>query len=154
MRRPLWVFLIVAMAGCTPPPPPFEEVADTRQLMLAMIDPAAAVYWGSVGTIMDLNGTQEISPKTTAEWAAVRHAATTIAESGNLLLIPGRAQDNEQWTRLSQALITTGRQALSAAQARDADAVFDAGGEIYLVCSECHAAFAPDALRSGFGQEN
>ena len=122
--------------------------------MLAMIDPAAAVYWGSVGTIMDLNGTQEISPKTTAEWAAVRHAATTIAESGNLLLIPGRAQDNEQWTRLSQALITTGRQALSAAQARDADAVFDAGGEIYLVCSECHAAFAPDALRSGFGQDN
>jgi mono/diheme cytochrome c family protein len=69
-------------------------------------------------------------------------------------LIPDRAQDNEQWIELSQALIETGRQALAAAESRDPAAVFDAGGEIYLVCSECHTAFAPDALRSNFGTEN
>jgi len=122
--------------------------------MLAVIDPAADIYWGSVGTIMDENGTEEIAPTTTAEWAAVRHAATILAESGNLLMMPGRAQDNEQWIELSQALIATGRQALTAAESRDPAAVFDAGGEIYLVCSECHATFAPDALRSTFGQES
>ena len=122
--------------------------------MLAVIDPAADIYWSSVGTIMDENGTEEISPTTTAEWAAVRHAATILAESGNLLLMPGRAQADEQWTRLAQAMITTGRQALAAAESRDSAAVFDAGGEIYLVCSECHTAFAPDALRSSFGIEN
>jgi hypothetical protein len=148
------IFLFLAIAGCSPKPLPFEEVVDTRELMLAVIDPAADVYWGAVGTIMDENGTEEIFPTTTAEWASVRHAATIIAESGNLLLMPGRAQDNEQWTRLSRQLIATGRQALGAAQARDAEAVFDAGGEIYLVCSECHTAFAPDALRSSFGEEN
>ncbi len=103
---------------------------------------------------MDENGTEEISPTTTAEWAAVRHAATILAESGNLLLMPGRAQTDKQWTRLAQAMITTGRQALAAAESRDSAAVFDAGGEMYLVCSECHANFAPDALRSNFGQEN
>ena len=120
--------------------------------MLAVIDPAADIYWASVGTIMDENGTEEIAPKTTAEWAAVRHAATILAESGNLLLMPERAQDNEEWIQLSQALIATGRQALMAAEARDPAAVFAAGGDIYLVCSECHANFAPDALRSNFGQ--
>ena len=122
--------------------------------MLAVIDPAADIYWSSVGTIMDENGTEEISPTTTAEWAAVRHAATILAESGNLLLMPGRAQADEQWTRLAQAMITTGRRALAAAESRDSAAVFDAGGEIYLVCSECHTTFAPDALRSSFGIEN
>lgn len=121
--------------------------------MLAVIEPAADTYWGSVGTIMDENGTEEIFPVTTAEWAAVRYAATVIAESGNLLMMQGRAQDDAQWTVLSKALIATGRQALSAAESRDAAAVFDAGGEVYLVCSSCHAAFAPDALRSTFGME-
>ena len=77
--------------------------------MLDVIEPAADTYWSSVGTVMDENGTEEISPTTTAEWAAVRQAATIIAESGNLLLMPGRTQEDGQWTELSQALIAIGR---------------------------------------------
>lgn len=122
--------------------------------MLTVVEPAAEVYWDSVGTIMTLERTVEIAPKTNADWAAVRDAAMILAESGNLLLLPERVQEGEQWTILAQALTATGRQALAAAEARDPEAVFDAGGEVYLVCAECHAAFAPDALRSSFGQED
>ena len=82
----------------------------------------------------------------------MRNAAIIIAESGNLLLMPGRVHEDARWTELSLALIARGREALIAAENRDPDAVFNAGGEVYLVCAECHAAFAPDALRSGFGQ--
>ena len=149
-RGVLWLTLAVMISSCAPEPLPFEEVADVNQLMLTVIDPAADVYWDSVGTIMDMDGTREIAPNTAEEWEAVRNAAMIMAESGNLLLMPGRAQDGEQWAELAQALITSGRQALIAAEARDPAAVFDAGGELYLVCSECHAAFAPEALRSGF----
>jgi len=154
MRCVFWLFLFLATTGCSPKPLPFEEVADTRQLMLTVVDPAARVYWGSVGIVMDVNGTEEIAPATVAEWEAVRNAAMVIAESGNLLLMPGRAQAGERWTSLAQALIARGRQALAAAEARDPAAVFDAGGEIYLVCSDCHATFAPAAQRSGFGRDN
>ncbi len=150
MRIVFLLSLTLTICGCAPEPPPFDEVADVRQLMLTVVEPAADVYWDSVGTIMDLNGTEEIAPSTTAEWEAVRNAAVVIAESGNLLLMPGRSQEGEQWTELAKALIASGKQALAAAEARDPAAVFDAGGEVYLVCSECHAAFAPDALRSGF----
>lgn len=150
MRCMLLLTLALTISGCAPEPPPFDEVADVNQLMLTVIDPAADIYWASVGTIMDLDGTEEIAPTTPAEWEVVRNAAMIIAESGNLLLMPGRAQEGEQWTELAQALITSGRQALAAAEARDPAAVFVAGGDVYLVCSECHAAFAPDALRSGF----
>ena len=145
---------ILAIAGCSPEPEPYEAVADVQQLMVSVIEPAADHYWDSVGTILTIEGTEEIAPENTAEWAAVRDAAMVIAESGNLLLMPGRVQEDEQWTSLSLALITTGREAMAAAEARDTEAVFNAGGEVYLVCSECHAAFAPDALRSTFGQED
>ena len=146
--------LAATVIGCAPEPTPFVEVADLRQLMVTVVEPAAEVYWESVGTIMSLQGTEEIAPSTTAEWDAVRNAAMIVAESGNLLMMPGRLQNDAQWTEFSLALIASGQQAVSAANARDADAVFEAGGEVYLVCAGCHAAFAPDALRSGFGQED
>jgi len=142
--------LTLFLSGCTPEPEPYDAVADVQQLMLTVVTPAAEVYWDSVGTIMTLDGTEEIAPKTFQEWEAVRNAAVTVAESGNLLLMPGRLQDDQQWRELSLALIAKGREALAAAQARDAEAVFEAGGELYTVCNDCHAAFAPEALESGF----
>ena len=154
MHRTLWLTLALTTSGCAPEPEPYDAIADVRQLMVSVIEPAADHYWDSVGTVMTIEGTEEIAPKNTTEWAAVRDAALVIAESGNLLLMPGRVQEDEQWTALSLALISTGREALAAAEARDTEAVFNAGGEVYLVCSECHAAFAPDALRSNFGQED
>ena len=148
----LTLTLAMTIAGCAPEPPPFEAVADVRQLMLTVVEPAAEVYWDSVGTIMTLDGTEEIAPSTTAEWETVRNAAMMLAESGNLLLLPGRAQEDERWTELSLALISTGRQALIAAEARDPSAVFYAGGEVYLICADCHAAFAPETLQPNFRQ--
>ncbi len=153
MRIVFLLCLTLTICGCAPEPPPFDEVADVRQLMLTVVEPAADVYWDSVGTIMDLNGTQEIAPSTAAEWEAVRNAAMVMAESGNLLLLPGRMQEDERWIELSLALITTGRQALLAAEARDPAAVFDAGAEVYLVCADCHVAFAPETLPPNFRQE-
>lgn len=144
------VLLIFLASGCAPEPAPYDAVADVQQLMLTVVTPAAEVYWDSVGTIMTLEGTEEIAPQTFQEWEAVRNAAMTVAESGNLLLMPGRSQEDQRWTDLSLALIVKGREALAAAQARDPAAVFEAGGEIYTVCNDCHAAFAPEALESGF----
>ena len=141
------------LSGCTPEPSPYEAVADVRTLMLTVVEPAAEVYWDSVGTIITRQGTEEIAPETAAEWEAVRNAAMTVAESGNLLLLPGRAQEGERWIGLSRALITNGRKAVAAAESRDPEAVFEAGGEVYLICADCHAAYAPQLLQPNFQPE-
>ncbi len=147
-------FILVALlSGCTADPPPFEEVADLKQLMNSVVDPAAEVYWDAVGTIIDLNGTVEIAPSTDEEWQAVRNAAIVIAESGNLLMMEGRRQGGVEWIALSKALIEVGREALAAAEAEDTAAVFDAGAEVYYVCSRCHATYAPDTLGPSFIRE-
>ena len=109
--------------------------------MTAVVDPAADVIWGSVGTIVDEKGTEERAPKTDEEWAAVLNSAFVITESGNLMMMGSRAKDTGEWMRQSQALIDVGMKAIKAAEARDKDAVFTVGGDIYEVCAECHKTY-------------
>ena len=80
-------------------PPPFRPVADVKQLMASVIEPAAEIYWDAVGSITDKNGTVEIAPKSEDEWIAVRNSAYVVAESGNLLMMDPRARDRGEWYR-------------------------------------------------------
>lgn len=146
------VLTCALLAGCAdaPEPPPFAAVADSRQLMLSVIEPAAEVYWDAVGTVMDLEGTYEIEPRTAEEWGAVVNAAYVIAESGNLLLMEERAQGRPHWTAMSRAMIDQGRLAIEAAERRDPRAVFEVGGDVYLVCTGCHAVYATETLRPNY----
>lgn len=145
---PTLSILAWATSACADPePPPFAAVADAKQLMLSVIEPAAEVYWDAVGVIMDVEGTYHIRPQTSEEWESVENAAFVLAESGNLMLLEERARGQAHWVAMSRAMIDVGRRAVEAAQARDPDAVFEAGGDIYLVCTGCHAVYATGTLR-------
>ena len=140
--------LILPVFGCSslPPPaapaPPFTRVVELKQLMECVIDPATDVIWDSTKTIMNAEGTREIAPRTAEEWDAVRNAAATVAEAGNLLMIGGRARDGKQWMNAARGLTVAATRALKAAEAKNATALFDAGGDIYNACSACHARYA------------
>jgi pimeloyl-ACP methyl ester carboxylesterase len=137
--------MLTASCGGSPPPPPFRPAADVKQLMTAVVDPAADVIWGSVGTIVSEQGIEERAPKTDEEWAAVLNSAFVITESGNLMMMGGRAKDTGEWMRQSQALIDVGIRTVKAAEARDKDAIFTLGGDIYEVCAKCHQTYAVEA---------
>ena len=153
MRRcvgTLLLAMLVIPSRCVPDASesmPFDAVADGRQLMVSVIEPAAEVYWDAVGVIMDLEGTHEIEPRSDEEWEAVENAAWVLAESGNLLLMEDRAQGREHWIAMSRAMIEVGRRAVDAAVAKDPEAVFDIGAEVYFVCVGCHAAYAAETIR-------
>ena len=140
MRKATQLLLLVVLSGCraSPDPPPFKPVADVKQLMQAVVDPAADVVWGAVGTIDSKDGIQEILPKNDAEWLVVRNAAITLTEGGNLLMMDGRSKDRGEWIKHSRDLIEVGTRAIKAAEAKDKNAIFELGGEIYAVCSGCH----------------
>jgi hypothetical protein len=140
-----FAILLCACRESPPPPPPFRPVADVKQLMTAVIDPAADVVWGSVGTIVSEKGTEERAPRTDEEWAAVLNSAYVITESGNLMMMGTRAKDTGEWIRQSQALIDVGSRTIKAAEARDKDAIFTLGGDIYEVCANCHKAYLVEA---------
>jgi hypothetical protein len=145
MRRslrflPLGVFLLAACSST--PPPPFQPVADVKQLMASVVDPAADTYWEAVGTIIDEKGVTEITPSTTEEWDQVRNAAYIFAEAGNLLMMSSRAKDGGEWMKQARALVDAGQKAVRAAESHNRTAVFDAGAEVYDVCTSCHVKYA------------
>ena len=140
--------LLALALACTAEPPAespssasFKATVTTRQLMDEVLEPAANVYWESVGSVTDRNGTVDKAPRTPAEWAAVRNAATIVAESGNLLMLEGRARNRDEWIALARALVDAGERARAAAEARDPKAVFDQGAELYQACVNCHAIY-------------
>jgi hypothetical protein len=127
--------------------PPFKPIVDTGRLMESFIEPSADVIWLSVGTIVTAAGEEHIRPQTEEEWAKVLNAAVAVSEAGNLLMMEPRAIDGDEWMRLSQAMVDTGAEAIKAAEAKDPDAMFEAGAQIYAVCSNCHAKYDPSISR-------
>ena len=94
--------------------------------------------WKSVGTIVTEEGTEEIRPRTDIEWEVVHSGARTLMEAGNLLMMTGRAKDNDKWMEHCQELIEAAAAVLESSEAYDADAVFDRGELIYNACQGCH----------------
>jgi hypothetical protein len=138
--------LLVACTSSAPAaPPPFKPVADMKQLMNAVVDPAADVVWNSVGTTISAAGTEERFPKTDEEWTLVLNGAITLTESGNLMMIGSRAKDTGDWMKMSQDLVDVGIRTIKAAQAKNKDAIFDVGGDIYTACANCHRKYAEEA---------
>jgi hypothetical protein len=133
-------------AGCRQPPAdqPFKAAATVRELMDGPIARATRTYWGSVSTIIDNAGVTEKFPMTDEEWEDVWSSAITIAESGNLLMMPPRARADGDWMKLSTALVDAGVSARKAAESRNPDKVLEAGEQVYNVCTQCHVQYMVD----------
>jgi hypothetical protein len=118
------------------PQPAFKPIADAKQLMYALVIPTSTIIFR----------VEVEAPKDNKEWEAVENAALAMAESGNLLMIPGRAKDNAEWMKRAEALVDVGVKAKKAAEAKDADAVIKIGYEIYDVCAACHDQYMPSRI--------
>jgi hypothetical protein len=132
---------LIGACSSGPQPPPFKPVVDTKLLMQATVDPTADEIWDAVKTIITKDHTEEIRPKTNEEWVAIRNHAVTLAESGNLLMMVPRAKDGGEWMARSRELVESSERAIRAAEAKNADQLFTAGGDIYEACSNCHRQY-------------
>jgi hypothetical protein len=144
MRTAALLTLVSALASSAcggPTPPPFKPVADTKLLMQAVVDPNADLIWDAVKVIMTKEGDENIRPKTDEQWIAVRNAAISVAESGNLLMMVPRAKDGGEWMQRAQEMIAAGEEAIKAAEAKNADKLFTVGGDLYDSCSNCHRKY-------------
>jgi hypothetical protein len=143
MRKIISVMGVCALlVGCGgPASPPFKPVVDTKLLMQAVVDPNADAIWDAVKSIDTKEGSEEIRPKNEEQWTAVRNAAITVAEAGNLLMLVPRAKDGGEWMKRAQDMVNTGEEAIRAAEAKNADRLFTVGGDIYESCSNCHRQY-------------
>ena len=129
-----------------------------RRLMLSVIEPAAETYWDAVGWIIDSTGVHHFTPESDEEWERVEAAGWMLVESEHLLLVAGREGNapvgDGSWRAMAASLGVVSMAAVEAAGARDPDAVFDAGAELYQACLACHAAFAAETLRPNYAEDS
>ncbi|WP_165837147.1 cytochrome c [Phenylobacterium hankyongense] len=150
------------LSGCAPPkpaPPPagaakFATGLPMAELMGHVVDPAAFAYWQGSGTEITDKGERDLSPTTQEGWERLENGAATLIEAGNLLQLPGRIRAPEaDWNRYAQALTARATEAKAAAENHDKQAVFDAGGRVYEVCTACHKQYVIDPQLKAEGGE-
>ena len=86
------------------------------------------------------------APADDDDWRAVMNSALMLAESGNLLMLDGRARDNDEWMTMSRALVDAGVAAVRAVEAQDVDALLGAGDLIVVSCETCHEPYRDGGL--------
>ena len=135
MRTILLLFLASLLffptSAATAQQPTFIPVASVNQLMKAIVIPTSdAIFQVAMK-----------APETDEEWTAMQNNALTLAESGNLLMIGSRAKDQGDWVKAAQALVDEATVALRAAEAKNVDALMEAGDRMLRTCSGCHRQY-------------
>lgn len=124
----------------------YNTQLNVQQIMAMVLEPASDILWDSGGWVMDASGYEELYPTTDDGWEYVRAQAAVVVESGNMLALPGRAPDGDAWMIYSEGLSDAGILAMEAAAAQDKEAFFQAGAQLYSVCTACHQAYNPEIL--------
>lgn len=145
--------------------PQFRVDATIKDIMDSLVDPSADYIWDAVATTVTAKGKEEKYPRTDEEWKEVRRRAIHLMEASNMLLIPGRHvarpgekgdprvelppeqiealinQDRDNFAKLAHGLYDSALPALRAIEAKDKDALLDAGDGIDRACENCHFTY-------------
>jgi len=126
--------MAAALAQAASDRPPTRNVGTMSDLMVKIIYPASdALFY-----------IESRTPQTEAEWTALQGQALMVAESANLLMLPGRARDRKQWMADSKLMLDAGAAAYKAAQAKDVAAIAALSDQLMESCTSCHKNYRPD----------
>ena len=134
---------VIASARAAHAAPAYEApmaapAASGKQIMKTTVGPAAATVFGAVGTTISFAGTEEKAPRNDKEWQEVENSATALIGAGRLLMTKRSFGQNEEWMKMSQALVAASKVSLAAARARNAGELLASGEALYAACVNCH----------------
>src|SRR5215471_7743063 len=146
----------LSLTAQTPATTATQEVhANLNQLMRGVLYPAANVVFfpqfedpGKVQPIPGRDASMATDPLRSSfgGWQAIENGALALAESANLLLVPGRVCSNgtpvpltdPAWTTFVQEVRDAGMKAYTAAQAKDQDKLINLSETVSNACAHCH----------------
>lgn len=177
----VWLLAVgVLTSGCSsskpssaPPPAPqlwgdLTPVVSVKELMRDMIDPASDYVFDAIGTVVSKKGTEEIQPRTQADWDKIRIGGVMLAEGVYLLKVPrpfappgdennSTGQDPEElspaqikakleadpvlWNAKIEALRNVGLEVLDIVKRKDVKELWDAAENLDGACESCHIAY-------------
>jgi hypothetical protein len=137
----------------------YQPQATLVEVMDSMVMPLAQKVWDAVVYEETIKG-----PATDEGWQDVRRAAVSLAETANVLMIPGRSiagpdktagegelssaeiqalieKNHDAWIGFSRGLHEIATQAIHAVDTRDVEELSDVSGNLDSVCEGCHQQF-------------
>jgi cytochrome c553 len=141
MRTVALLFVSAAAVAVAASGPPFRPVATISQIMVAITLP-----YSDALLYIERN-----PPKGDRDWETLQMQALMLAESGNLLMMDGRAKNQGQWMKDARLLVEAGAAAVTATRAKDLQAVLALNNQIVAACITCHTQFRP---RRGRGKND
>lgn len=127
----LAAFLLLGAVASAQSP---QAVGTMSDLMVKIIYPASdAIFYITTRT-----------PTTEAEWGELQGKALAVAESANLLMMPGRARDQDRWMQDAKLMLDAGRAAFRAARAKDVAGLEAVNDQLYTSCTSCHQHYRPN----------
>lgn len=128
------------IAGGCSRPQQLRPIATIEQIMVTTVEPVSNKVFDAAAWE---NGVQIGGPTTDDDWKMVQGNALMLAETCNLLLMPGRMKDQTGWVTRTQEMKDAAMEAATAAEAKNTKAIFNAGTHIYQACTGCHLQYIP-----------
>jgi hypothetical protein len=133
------------------------------QVMRGVIYPASNVVFAAQEDPAAVKPAEDpsVSPNplssTYGGWTAVENAGISLAESANLLTLPGRRcsngkpvpMQNADWAPFVQGLRDAGMTVYKAAQSKNQDTMLEAVDQMTLACSNCHDVYREKTEKQG-----
>jgi cytochrome c556 len=162
------LLLALAVGACRSQPPPSDlrTTATIEEIMESIVEPAADDIWNSVGTSIKPTGMEDRMPRTEEEWSKVRHDAIAVMEAMNLVMMAGRraaapgsrsehpgieldpqeietliGADRKTFVSLAHQLQDRAAEAVAAIDAKNTEALLDAGEKLDEACENCHKKY-------------
>lgn len=156
--------LVVLVASCNQKPAIEESPAPAAQAHSNLAQLMRGIPFTFANIVFDAQSQDPGAPRTPADvgggatatfrnvyggWQEVENSALALAESANLILIPGRACENgkpvplqdEAFRKAAQGLADAGRAAYKAAQSKSMDAMVEVSDTVSQACAACHEPY-------------
>jgi cytochrome c556 len=138
MRTLVFVLVAASAAASAQAPSPTTEspvrrVGTMSELMVTILKPASdAIFYVETRTPADGDA-----------WTLLQGQALMVAETANLLMLPGRARDEKQWLADARLMREAGEAAFTAAKTRRVEEVAAVNDQLYASCVTCHRHYRP-----------
>jgi hypothetical protein len=146
------VALLMFTAVSTAQAPAAKPESNLLQVMRAILFPNSNIIFGAQDEdpgAPKKDGAEAKYGNVYGGWLAVENAGLALAESANLIMIPGRLCGNGKpvpltrpdWIKFVAELRTAGQAAYKAAQSKNQDNIVDAAGVVTEACAACHDVY-------------
>ncbi len=169
MTRVSWPVVVALLSlGCSAPPPAEPPAAEPSvpapqaystlaQMMRGIPFPASNIIFDTQSQDpAEAAKPSESGKGATASfssvyggWQAVENNALAVAETANLILVPGRRCENgkpvpldkDDFKKFAAGLADAGQAAYKAAQSKNLDAMVEVSGTVSDACAACHEVY-------------